>query len=139
MRINDTQIQQLTSDLKSKFPEISFAYLFGSASDKDIDQPSDIDMAVYLNWKSPSTKLIADIIGTTEQIFPGLKCDLTILNNAGCLIAMEALKGKILFIREEARPIHADFYSYTCRTFEDETAWMKKQLQYRGYEVQWSN
>jgi predicted nucleotidyltransferase len=139
MQINETQIQQLANSLKSKFPEISFAYLFGSASGKVIAHNSDIDIAVYLKDERPSTVLIAGIIGAVEEQFPGFSCDLTVLNNSGTLISMEILKGKILFIKDEARNVHADFYSYTCRMFEDESVWIKKQLLYRGYEVQWNN
>jgi predicted nucleotidyltransferase len=139
MQINEPQIQQLADSLKAKFPEIRFAYLFGSASSYVIAHNSDIDIAVYLKHEKPSTVLIAGIIGAVEEQFPGYRCDLTVLNNAGILISMEVLKGKILFIKDEARNVHADFYSYTCRMFEDETAWIKKQLLYRGYEVQWNN
>jgi predicted nucleotidyltransferase len=139
MQIGDIQIKHLAGNLKSKFPEISFAYLFGSASIKDVNPPSDLDIAVYLYPETITTALIADIIGTVEHHFPGFICDLTILNNAGIMIAMEAIKGKIIYIKKEERNLHAAFYSKTCRMYEDQTAWMKKQLQYRGYEVQWNN
>ncbi len=139
MQIGDPQIKHLASNFESKFPEISFAYLFGSASIKNIDHSSDIDIAVYLDSETTPTALIADIIGTVEHQFPGFNCDLTILNNAGVMIAMEAIKGKIIYIKDEERSVHAAFYSKTCRMYEDQNAWMKKQLQYRGYEVQWNN
>lgn len=139
MQIVDTQIKHLAHNLESKFPEISFAYLFGSASNRDINPTSDIDVAVYLNAETTTPALIANIIGTVEYLFPGFRCDLTLLNNAGVMIAMEAIKGKIIFIKQEERNAHATFYSKTCRMYEDQNAWMKKQLQYRGYEVQWNN
>jgi predicted nucleotidyltransferase len=139
MQINDKQIQQLANKLMAQFPQISFAYLFGSASGRDITHASDIDIAIYLNPAKPTSELIAGIIGTVEEQFPGYRCDLIILNTAGALIAMEALKGKIIFIKKEDRDIHADYFSLNCRLFEYENAWIKKQLQYRGYEVQWNN
>ena len=52
---------------------------------------------------------------------------------------MEVLKGKILFIRESSIDDHAEFYSLTCRIYEDQITWMQKQLKYREYEVQWNN
>ena len=67
------------------------------------------------------------------------KFDLVVLNDAGPVLAMEALKGTILFIREESMDIYADFYSLTCHLYEDHMFWTKKQLEYRGYEVQWDN
>jgi predicted nucleotidyltransferase len=139
MQIGETQIRHLANNLKSKFPEISFAYLFGSASTRDVNQTSDIDIAVYLNSETTTPSLIANIIGTVEHLFPGYRCDLNILNNAGVMIAMEAIKGKIIYIKQEERSVHATFYSKTCRIYEDQNAWMKKQLQYRGYEIQWNN
>jgi hypothetical protein len=54
-------------------------------------------------------------------------------------LAFSVLQGKILFIRTEARELHASFYSLTCCEYEDTIAWMKKQLQYRVYTVQLNN
>lgn len=139
MPVSDKQIRRLEKRLEANFPEISFAYLFGTANKGVMSDSSDIDIAVYLKPDSKTTHLIAGIIGEVENIFPGHYCDLTILNDAGKLIAMEALKGKILFVREEATDIHAEFYSLTCRMYEYKQAWIKKQLKYRGYEVQWDN
>jgi predicted nucleotidyltransferase len=139
MQISDLQIQKLGERLMEKYPEISFAYIFGSASEKDIAPPSDIDIAIYSKKEKPTPELIAGIIGITEEQFPGFRCDLTLLNTSGSLIAMEALRGRIIFIRKQDHDIHADFYSMNCRLSEYDLAWMKKQLQYRGYEVQWNN
>jgi len=50
-------------------------------------------------------------------------------------LRFEALKGKQLFIRPECREEFADFYSRTCREFEDYNFWMKKQLEYRGLKL----
>jgi len=66
---------RLSDELKRQFPEIHFAFLFGSSQD-------------------------------------------------GMVEAMDA---------------YAAWYSLTCREYEDAIAWMKKQLIYRGYEVQWDH
>ena len=139
MQITIEQIQQLTNRLEANFPEIYFAYIFGSAIQGKLSLDSDIDIAIYIKPGFKTIKLIAGIIGEVEDTIPGYRCDLTILNDTGKLIAMEALKGKILFIKNEARDSHAEFYSVTCRMYEEQLAWMKKQLKYRGYEVQWDN
>ena len=139
MQISNEQIQQLSGRLETNFPEIYFAYIFGSAIQGKLSLNSDIDIAIYIKPGFKTVKLIAGIIGNVEDTIPGHRCDLTILNDAGKLIAMEAIKGKILFIKKEAIDCHAEFYSQTCRMFEDQLAWMKKQLKYRGYEVQWDN
>lgn len=139
MKINPAQIKRLGGQLEKKFPGICFAYLFGSAAKGNITPSSDIDLAVYLDKNEDKMKLYPEIIGVAEKIFPGRIIDIVLLNDAGELIAMEAIKGLILFIREEARDLHAEFYSVTCRFSEDRLAWMKRQLSYRGYEVQWDH
>ncbi len=139
MSVSNQQIRQLAQRLEANFPEIYFAYLFGTANKGELSANSDIDIAVYLKQDSKTTRLIAGIIGEVENIIPDHYCDLTILNDAGKLVAMEALKGKIIFIRKEAKNLHSEFYSLTCRMYEDQQAWIKKQLKYRGYEVQWDH
>jgi hypothetical protein len=84
-------------------------------------------------------RLIPELVGLTERHANGATCDLVILNDAGEQLAFEVLQGKKLFIRPEAVDLYAGFYSQTCREYEDRLAWMKKQLQYRGYEVQWDH
>jgi predicted nucleotidyltransferase len=139
MKIRPAKINQLGRLLETKYPGICFAYLFGSAASGNLSPQSDIDIAIYLEHIEDKIKLLPDITGEVEKIFPARKTDIILLNNAGELIAMEALKGRILFIREEARDLHAGFYSLTCRLSEDRLAWMKRQLNYRGYEVQWDH
>ncbi|MBC8488166.1 MAG: nucleotidyltransferase domain-containing protein [Bacteroidetes bacterium] len=139
MQPNNQIIKRLAKKLETGFPQIAFAYLFGSAAAGGLSDSSDIDVAVFLKPAIRTPELIAGIIGAVEDIVSGHLCDLLILNDTGKLIAMEALKGKILFIRESSVNDHAEFYSLTCRMYEDQIAWMKKQLKYRGYEVQWDN
>jgi hypothetical protein len=49
------------------------------------------------------------------------------------ILRFEALKGKLLFIRDDKMEEYAHFYSLTCREYEDTMAWMQRQLAYRGY------
>lgn len=129
-------IENLARELNHVFPEILFAFLFGSSKEGILRPGSDIDIAVYLEKKVSIMTLIPRIIDMIESL-AGSTCDLTILNTAGPLIAFEALRGKLLFVRNESMDVYADFYSLTCRLSEDQRWFMKKQLEYRGYEVQW--
>jgi len=129
-------IENLARELNHVFPEILFAFLFGSSKEGILRPGSDIDIAVYLEKKVSIMTLIPRIIDRLESL-AGSTCDLTILNTAGPLIAFEALRGKLLFVRNESMDVYADFYSLTCRLSEDQRWFMKKQLEYRGYEVQW--
>ena len=137
--MEENQIIRLAKRLKKEFPQIAFAYLFGSAATGQLSERSDIDIAVFLKPAGRSVELIAGIIGAVEEEVQGYPCDLLILNDVSKLIAMEVLKGKILFIRESSIDDHAEFYSLTCRIYEDQITWMQKQLKYREYEVQWNN
>jgi len=70
---------------------------------------------------------------------PGLVFDLVELQKAEPILASEVLRGVQLFVRPEAMDLYLRFYTLTCRKYEDRIYWMNKQLEYRGYEVQWSD
>ena len=113
---------------------LDFAYLFGSSVDGVVKESADLDVAVYVNEDHTlSAGDISAIIGGIEDSVPGAAADLTMLNDAGVILRFEALKGKLLFVREEALDTYSGFYSLTCREYEDAVYWMKKQLEYRGY------
>lgn len=133
----------LAEKLKT-IPEIAFAYLFGSAQNGTINEGSDLDIAVYLinseENKTEKSELRLKIIRLLESAVPGFdNFDLVVLNESGTILGMQALQGTLLFVKPEHEDLYADFYSYTCRKYEYDTFWMKKQLEYRGYEIQWNN
>jgi len=130
-------LKKLAVAMEKGFPDVLFAYVFGSARDGVVRPGSDVDVAVWIKEDADKLNLISGLTGLVESFTAGASCDLVFLNDAGDLLGFEALQGKILFIREEARDLHAGYYSQTCREYEDSMAWMKKQLQYRNYEVQW--
>ena len=123
-----------------KFEEIAFAYIFGSSQNEIVNEGSDIDIAVYLLKNEKELELRLQIIAELEKILPSFSSyDLVVLNSANSILAMQAIQGKLLFVRNEFKDLYASFYSQTCRQFEDDYYWMKKQLEYRGYEIQWNN
>jgi uncharacterized protein len=103
---------------------IEFAYIFGSAKDGLIrkDGP-DIDIAVYINKKA-DLNLLADIIGACQEAAGHDKIDIVVLNNAGPILAFEAISGYLLFSRDEDK--RAAFFSLTCRMYEDEMMRLEK-------------
>ena len=123
-----------------KFEEIAFAYVFGSSKDEIVNEGSDIDIAVYFINKKNELDLRLQIIAELEILIPSFNnYDLVVLNSANSILAMQAIKGKLLFVKDGCKNLYASFYSQTCRQFEDDSFWMTKQLEYRGYEVQWDN
>jgi len=139
MYIDDKQIKSLSRKLKENIPEILFAYLFGSFISGTVKTDSDIDIAVYLAPGKKTFETISHILGVIEDILPLRQIDMVLLNDAGIIISMEALKGKLLLVREDAWDFYTGYYALTCRVYEDHMFWMKKQLKYRGYEVQWND
>ena len=132
-------VEKLSHLLRDQFPDILFAYLFGSAKEGVLREGGDLDLAVYIQTGSDQMQLIPGIVGLVEEMAPGFSCDLVILNHCGTLLAFEILSGQRLFARESALDIFAHFFSLTAREYEDQIVWMKKQLTYRGHEVQWDN
>lgn len=139
MALQIIDIPDLTRILEQQFREILFAFIFGSAKDGSIRPGGDVDIAVWIDDPKKKMDVIPRLTGTVEAIAPGALCDLVFLNEAGSQLAFEALQGCLLFVREEAMDLYSGFYAQTCRDYEDTTAWMKKQLQYRGYEIQWDH
>ena len=137
MSLRTIDISNLTVILEQQFPEVLFAFIFGSAKDGSIRAGGDVDIAVWMNNPKIKMDLIPRLTGMVESITQGSPCDLILLNEAGSQLAFEALQGRLLFVRDEAMDLYSGFYAQTCREYEDTITWMKKQLQYRGYEVQW--
>jgi len=136
---NSFDPNRLASEIEARFPEVLFAYLFGSAVSGSIRPEGDIDVAIWIDDMADRMELIPEITGVVESLTGGTDCDLIFLNNAGANLAFEVLQGTILFIREDVRDKHALFYSRVCREYEDNLVFMSKQLQYRGYAVQWNH
>ncbi|MFH1154418.1 MAG: nucleotidyltransferase domain-containing protein [Pseudomonadota bacterium] len=125
-------ITELSAVLEASVPEIDFALLFGSARHGTVEPLSDVDIGVYLNVTA-TPDLVLTIMKTVENV-TSCTCDLTILNTASEILGFEALQGQLLFVREDKLDDYAQFYSLTCRLYEDTIVWMQKQLALRGYD-----
>jgi predicted nucleotidyltransferase len=130
-------ISVIAASIKANFPEIPFAHIFGSSADGIVTRGSDIDIAIWYNGSDPFIK--NKVLETIESVVKNIPVDIVNICNANPLLAHEALAGKVLFVRDEQRENYALFYSKTAAEYEDKIYWVQKQLQYRGYEVQWNN
>ena len=81
MKFSPSQLGEL---LQAHCPRIVFALLHGSAKDGLVEKSSDIDLALFIEGK-PSWELYSRVMGLAEQLAPGVRCDVGILNDA-CLI-----------------------------------------------------
>lgn len=132
-------IKGMANALESHCPNVAFAYLLGSAQSGTIQEGADIDIAVYLKDTGQKPDTLNNLYAQIEPFVGGTLIDIIFLNGAEPVIAFEAIRGTRLFVRDDYLQEYAGFYSLTCREYEDKIAWMKKQLEYRGYDVQWDH
>jgi len=114
--------------LENDYPEVLFALVIGSASTGIIAKHSDLDIALYcdkeLNWER-----LSGIMLSISDLHCNVRCDLGVLNKAGPVYRYEALKGKLIFARDQERWLR--FYSLSCREYETQMFHYDKQRQYR--------
>ncbi len=122
----------LAEELQAKAQEIDFAFIFGSAQDGIIRNNSDIDIAVYFNKNvHVSSDLLIKIISIIENEIHDAECDITVLNTADPILRFEAIKGRLLFCKEDKFDEYLDFFSLTCREYESQIADFERQILYR--------
>jgi predicted nucleotidyltransferase len=121
-------VQRLAQTIKDNFPDVAFACLFGSSQDGTVKDGSDIDIAVYYKGADIFIRFrieerVEELIGYETSI------DIVELQKAtNFVLAFEASRGKMLFVRDECMEDYVDFYTLACRRYEDEIYWMKKRL-----------
>jgi len=115
-------LSNLTS-IKKIFHEngVVFAYIFGSASKKELTKLSDIDFAVFLDKSISQSKyykirlLLLDQLG---RIIKNKPLDVAILNNASPLLAqLVILQGKVIFCKDE--DLRVSFQLKSLKEFDD--------------------
>ncbi len=121
-------IDKLSDSLSEKCPEVVFALLHGSAQNGFVEKSSDIDIAVYTNGKA-NFSLYQRLYDTVASVVPQAEGDIGILNNAEAVYRFEALKGKLLFSRDVEKFL--EFFSFTCREYENQIADYERQHKYR--------
>ena len=130
-------IDKIASSIKENFPEIPFAHIFGSSANGIVKTGADIDIAIWYNGNDPFVKV--KVLEVLEPIINDVSIDIVNICSTNPLLAHEALAGNLLFLREGQEYNYASFYSKTAAEYEDKIYWIQKQLQYRGYEVQWNH
>jgi len=114
--------------LRDGCPEILFAILMGSARDGRIPPGGDLDIAVSL--ESGLTLALLERISTIAQrVLPGVEVDVGCFDRAEPVYRFEALKGRLLFARDNDRFLEA--YSLACREYENQIYDYERQARYR--------
>ncbi len=94
------EIRQKLSPVWESFPEVKFAYLFGSLARGKAGPLSDLDLAVYL--EPYSHKRFLDLYAACSRALKRDDLDLVVLNRTENLILLESIirEGKLLFERD---------------------------------------
>ena len=117
-------------------PNVVAAWIFGSAQQGQLGPDSDIDIGV-LFAKTPTLDELLSLIGALQAVFHSDDVDLVTLNGASSILRFEAISGRLLFSRDEARRVA--FVSLTSRQYEDDMAWIQRGFAYRreiGAQIQ---
>ena len=119
---------RLSEKIQKACPDVVFCLVMGSARDGIVRAHSDLDLAVYLSG-AHSFKMNSKISDIVDELCSGVRCDLGVLNNTEPVYRYEALKGRLLFTRDDETWLH--FYSLTSREYESQIADYQRQLRYR--------
>lgn len=114
--------------LRERCPEVIFAVLMGSARDGVVEVGSDIDLALYVG-EPPTLDLYSRALAIPAELAAGVHCDVGILNNSEPVYRFEALKGRLLFTRDQETYLR--FFSITCREYESQLFDYERQHRYR--------
>ena len=110
---------------------VIMAFLFGSWAKGHAGLDSDVDVAVYLRSEEtaseeveagPLSQTAQDIWGNLERII-GREVDLVVLNDAAPSVALSALQGIPLVVKD--RRLHLDFLLRTTSEAADFREWVE--------------
>lgn len=118
----------LGTALRDGCPDILFALLLGSARDGHIPPGGDLDIAVSLE-AGLNLNLVERITAIAQRVLPGSDVDIGCFDRAEPVYRFEALKGRLLFARDNDRFL--DAYSLACREYESQMYDYERQVRYR--------
>ncbi|NLX25859.1 MAG: hypothetical protein GXY61_07865 [Lentisphaerae bacterium] len=120
--------KELGEKLERACPEAIFCLLMGSAVGGIVKEGSDLDLAFYLEG-APTLNFYSRVSKVVDELAPGVRCDTGILNRTEPVFRFEALKGQLLFVRNEEQ--YARFFSLSCREYESQMFDYERQRKYR--------
>jgi len=121
-------VQALGRVLEENCSEVVFGYLMGSSVSGTVRPHSDVDIAFFVSGAA-GLDFYDRVNETCRSILGDIRVDIGILNHAEPVYRFEALKGKLLFTRDQERWL--TFYSVTCREYEHQHFHYDRQRRYR--------
>jgi len=120
------KINKIKTILEAR-PEVSAAWLFGSAHTNRMTPESDIDIAVFFS-NNPDFDSKIELLTSLQDATNFEKIDLVTLNGVSPVLQFEAVTGKLLFAKDKSR--FAEFVSLVAREYEDELAFAEKYFNF---------
>lgn len=121
-------VKNFAREIEARCPQVAFALLHGSAAGGEVRAGSDIDVALYVTG-TVDWDLYSRVMEIGEGMAPGVTIDIGILNRAEPVYRFEALKGRLLFCRDQETYLR--FFSLTCREYESSMVAYRRQQGYR--------
>jgi hypothetical protein len=118
----------LGAALREACPEVDFALLMGSGRDGRIPAGGDLDLALGMRGRL-TYELRERISAVVARLAPGVEADLGLFDAAEPVYRFEALKGRLLFTRDQERFLAA--FSLACREYESQMRDYERQAAYR--------
>lgn len=114
--------------LRERCPELDFVLLMGSARDGRVPPGGDLDLAVGMQGKL-TMDLLDRIHEVVAPLAPGVPVDVGHFDRTEPVYRFEALKGRLLFARDQERFL--DAFSLACREYESQMHDYERQARYR--------
>ena len=99
-------------------PAIAFAYLFGSASRRELTPRSDVDLAIYLAPSADALVTRLDAIRVAARHLGTDAVDVVVLNSAPLALAGRVLTSRTVILDRQPFLRHR-YESQTARLFQD--------------------
>ncbi len=114
--------------LRAECPEVDFILLMGSGRDGRIPPGGDLDLAIGLRDRL-TYELRGRIAQVVGRLAPGVDVDVGRFDGTEPVYRFEALKGRLLFTRDQER--FQDAFSLACREYESQMHDYERQAAYR--------
>jgi predicted nucleotidyltransferase len=111
------EIGQIT-DVLTKHPHVTFAYLVGSRAAGTAHARSDVDVAVFLAEGADPFAARLELQDTLRRRFGGMPVDLIVLNTAPVSLAGRLLASRKVLVDRDP-PARHRYESLTAREFSD--------------------
>ena len=110
------------------YPQIISVWLFGSAQDGELKAGADLDLALLFDTR-PTLDELASIRADLQESLQIDDIDLTSLNEAGPILAFQAISGHLVFCRNLEKKV--DLVSLAAREYEDAMALLEWGMRVR--------